>query len=32
VLLKGAKVPRLITKNMLKLGRPGFLMVDVAAD
>ena len=32
VLLKGAKAPKLITKDMLKLMRPGTVLVDVAVD
>lgn len=32
VLLKGAKAPKLITKDMLKLMRPGTVIVDVAVD
>lgn len=32
VLIAGAKAPRLITKDMLKLMRPGTVMVDVAVD
>ncbi|MFV9549831.1 alanine dehydrogenase [Algibacter sp. PT7-4] len=32
VLLKGAKAPKLITKDMLKEMRPGTVMVDVAVD
>lgn len=32
VLLKGAKAPNLITRNMLKEMRPGTVMVDVAVD
>lgn len=32
VLLKGAKAPRLITKDMLKTMRPGTVIVDVAVD
>ena len=32
VLLKGAKAPRLITKDMLKSMRPGTVIVDVAVD
>lgn len=32
VLLKGAKAPKLITRNMLKDMRPGTVMVDVAVD
>lgn len=32
VLLKGAKAPNLITKDMLKLMRPGTVIVDVAVD
>ena len=32
VLLKGAKAPKLITKNMLKLMRPGTVLVDVSVD
>ncbi|MBK86019.1 MAG: alanine dehydrogenase [Flavobacteriaceae bacterium] len=32
VLLKGAKAPKLITKDMLRLMRPGTVLVDVAVD
>lgn len=32
VLLKGAKAPKLITKDMLKIMRPGTVIVDVAVD
>ena len=32
VLLKGAKAPKLITKDMLKLMRPGTVLIDVAVD
>ncbi|HFA50439.1 MAG TPA: alanine dehydrogenase [Bacteroidetes bacterium] len=32
VLIPGAKAPRLITRDMLKLMRPGTVMVDVAVD
>jgi alanine dehydrogenase len=32
VLIKGAKAPKLITKEMLKLMRPGTVIVDVAVD
>lgn len=32
VLIKGAKAPKLITKDMLKLMRPGTVLVDVAVD
>jgi alanine dehydrogenase len=32
VLIPGAKAPKLITKDMLKLMRPGTLLVDVAID
>ena len=32
VLLKGAKAPKLITKDMLQLMRPGTVLVDVAVD
>ncbi|WP_338732647.1 alanine dehydrogenase [Mangrovimonas cancribranchiae] len=32
VLIKGAKAPKLITKDMLKIMRPGTVLVDVAVD
>ncbi|MDO5972382.1 alanine dehydrogenase [Flavivirga aquimarina] len=32
VLIKGAKAPKLITKDMLKIMRPGTVIVDVAVD
>ena len=32
ILLKGAKAPKLITKDMLRLMRPGTVLVDVAVD
>lgn len=32
VLIKGAKAPKLITKDMLKMMRPGTVLVDVAVD
>ena len=32
VLIKGAKAPKLITRDMLKLMRPGTVIVDVAVD